>query len=170
MTALQHCKLTASHMCAVPLAAVGFALLQKRAFVRRENYYSLVTVGCSGVVFGLKVRAARQARPAASCCMACFRLVARHQPTPLTTLLHAPLRCGRASGAAAQPPTGGCRRASPGCPRWRSATCACRRRASPCTCLACWRAWRALTWSSQVQRGRGTAASRAAVLRAKCWW
>ncbi|KAF6251854.1 hypothetical protein COO60DRAFT_580622 [Scenedesmus sp. NREL 46B-D3] len=34
---------------------VAFALLQKSVFVRRYNYYSLVTVGFSGVVFGLKV-------------------------------------------------------------------------------------------------------------------
>jgi hypothetical protein len=49
--------------CLLPLPAVAFALLQKSVFVRRYNYYSLVTVGFSGVVFGLKVGAA--ARPAA---------------------------------------------------------------------------------------------------------
>jgi hypothetical protein len=47
--------------CLLPLPAVAFALLQKSVFVRRYNYYSLVTVGFSGVVFGLKVGAAARA-------------------------------------------------------------------------------------------------------------
>eukprot|EP00878_Enallax_costatus_P021654 GHUV01022941.1.p1 GENE.GHUV01022941.1~~GHUV01022941.1.p1 ORF type:complete len:364 (+),score=118.20 GHUV01022941.1:297-1388(+) len=34
---------------------VGFAWLQKIMFYKRYNYYSLVTVGFSGVLFGLKV-------------------------------------------------------------------------------------------------------------------
>jgi hypothetical protein len=52
------------------LPAVAFALLQKSVFVRRYNYYSLVTVGFSGVVFGLKVRAGVKSRAGCSdrCC------------------------------------------------------------------------------------------------------
>lgn len=37
------------------LLPVAFAWLQKSVFIKRYNYYSLVTVGFSGVVFGLKV-------------------------------------------------------------------------------------------------------------------
>jgi hypothetical protein len=51
------CALPKQTCCLLHLPAVAFALLQKSVFVRRYNYYSLVTVGFSGVVFGLKVGA-----------------------------------------------------------------------------------------------------------------
>jgi hypothetical protein len=53
--------------CLLRLPAVAFALLQKSVFVRRYNYYSLVTVGFSGVVFGLKVGDQRNLQPTCWC-------------------------------------------------------------------------------------------------------